>query len=735
MGLVTTLTVVTTALVTARPAQAAVPTFPDNLLVFPNRDFVSVQGYAEHKGQTGTLEVNRPGVGVVGSANGVVSGGDVAFEVNHPGGVCWGAGTGLKVTPDILPGDKVTISFGGQAAGDTTVQDAFVTEKSTLSGSTLTVKGHIAAGVDTANTEQRIIEPQLTSTAVGRREVRALPGPITPARGGAYSSGITFAGDTFTATYNFDDPAVAQIAADASLGERLLSWQLVDAAGNRQGVTIAERGEPGGPGVGGCPNGPLQSGPTGPTDVTAVNVPGGVKLTWTPAVAVPGTPAISGYRVTAVAQTVGAGGEQITIGRKIAGQAAKGTTITGLSGSEAYDVEVASVSGVGETFPPVIAVPTTDTTPPTVSAWVPAGSYPVAQSVALSANEPGSEIYYTTDGTDPVLADVLAATANRYTQPLSVATDTTLKYVAFDPAGNASAIGTQAYVITNTPVPPSPTFTATSAGAGSVSLAWADDDASITSYGVQVYDGSGRTRIGAVRTPSPASAQTMTITDLPVDTPYQFTVVAINANGSSPESAKAGPLTPQGAVVAQAGPDQKVTRQTTATTVTLTGAGSTPTGASYAWQQVLAGPSDPDRVTLNSPTTLSPSFTLPLFAYPMTNKPLTFRLTVTTPSGSRTDDVLVTPQPDSVSVVTAKWKTGDLRITGSGTVVGGTVTVHKGSLSGPVLGRAAMTAAAAPATGGVFDLRLRNAAAGTSNPGTVWIESTVGGTSGPFTVG
>jgi hypothetical protein len=36
---------------TAGPASAAVPTFPANLLVFPNRDFVSVAGFADHAGR------------------------------------------------------------------------------------------------------------------------------------------------------------------------------------------------------------------------------------------------------------------------------------------------------------------------------------------------------------------------------------------------------------------------------------------------------------------------------------------------------------------------------------------------------------------------------------------------------------------------------------------------------------------------------------------------------------
>lgn len=715
---------------TAGPASAAVPTFPDNLGVFPNRDFVSVEGFADHAGETATVTVTRPGVGVVGSATAVVSGDDVAFEVNHPGGVCWGNGTSLKVTPDILPNDNVSISFGGQVAADTNVQDAYVTEKSVLIGSTVTVTGHIGAGVITDNTEQRIIDPRLTGTGVGRRDVMAIPGPLTPSDTGVYSSGLEFAGTTFTATYVFDDLAAAQIAANPSLGERMMAWEVVDLVGNRQGLTLAERGELGGPGMGGCPNGPLQSGPPGPGNVIAANVAGGVKLTWTPAVAIPGTPAIIGYRATAVAQTLSATGEQVEIGRRSPNPAATGMTITGLSSTETYAIEVVSVSSVGQTFPPVQAIPVTDTTPPTVSASLPSGGYAVAQNVTLSANEPGSEIYYTNDATDPVVGDVLSATATHYTGAIPINADMTLRFVAFDPTGNVSTIGEAIYTITNTPVPTTPAFTTTSVGVGSVTLNWADADPSITGYEVQVYNGDGSAKLGA---PLPTTATTLTISapDVTADTPYQFTVLAINANGSSPESAKVGPLTPLGTVVANAGPDQNVVRRTTPTTVTLTGAGSTTVGATYSWEQVLVSPTDPDQVTLTGSTTLSPTFSLRLYTYPMTNNALTFRLTVTTADGSKTDDVRVTPQRDTVGIATAKWKAGDFRITGAGSVVGATITAHSGSLAGPVLGRAPVTAGA-PA--GVFSLRLQGAAAGATRPATIWIESTLGGTAGPFTV-
>jgi len=85
---------------------------------------------------------------------------------------------------------------------------------------------------------------------------------------------------------------------------------------------------------------------------------------------------------------------------------------------------------------------------------------------------------------------------------------------------------------------------------------------------------------------------------------------------------------------------------------------------------------------------------------------------------------------DQVVLATAKWKVGDFRVTGGGTVVGATITVHSGSLAGPVLGRAPVTAGAPP----VFSLRQQNAAAPATKPATVWIESTLGGTAGPLTV-
>ncbi len=443
---------------------ANLPVFPNNIMVFPNRDFVSLEGFIEHAGESGLVEVTRPGVGVVGSAIGVISGTDVAFEVNHPGGICWGAGTGLNVTPDIQAGDVVSLSVGGTQVAATASLDVYAND-AVQNGTTVIVTGHIGNGVLPENMEQRIIEPALVDTVIGKRDVRAVPGPLTPAPKGGYQSSLEFdpATQSFTATYIFDNESDAHIAANAGLGERAMAWEFTDVDGNRQGMTIAENGEPGGPGMGGCPNGPLQSGPPGPTNVVAANVAGGIQVNWTPAVALPGTPPILGYRVTAVGPMVN--NEQVEVGRRITNPGANGTTITGLVSGGIYDIHVVSFSSVGETFPPVTAIPATDVTPPTVSASPGGGSYPVAQQVTLTANELGSQIFYTTDESDPVTGPELSI--NHYTGPITIsAENATLKFVAFDPSNNVSDVVTEQFAITNDPVPAATAITTSSVGTG-----------------------------------------------------------------------------------------------------------------------------------------------------------------------------------------------------------------------------------------------------------------------------
>jgi len=718
---------------------APVPTFPDNLNVFPNRDFVSIDGYSEHAGQPATVTVTRPGVGVIGAATGIVSGGDVAFEVNHPGGICWGASGGPNVTPDIQPHDVVSISFNGIAVGATTVQDVQAFD-AVQSGTTLTVNGHIGPDVNEANIEQRIIEPGLVDTIVGKRDVRAVPGPLTLANKGGYSSSLVLdrAHESFVATYIFDDLESATIAANAGLGERAMAWEFTDPAANRQGMTIAENGEPGGPGMGGCPNGPLQSGPPGPTNVVAARVANGtgVKVNWTPAVTIPGTPAIEGYRVTAVAAT-STNGEQVEIGKKIANPAAAGTTINGLFAGETYDIEVMSYSSTGYTFPAIHASAAVDSTPPVITASPAGGSYPVAQQVTLSSNEIGSDIYYTLDNSDPIANGQLNSAPEplRYTGPITVDGNAVLKFAGFDPTGNVSATSTQSYTITNDPVPAAPAPGAASVGYQAVTLNWAAADAGapglvITNYKIDEFTSAASTT--PVSTVTVGNVLTANITGLTGDAQYWFTISAQNNVNSAfgPASAKIGPLTPQGPVVAFAGNDQ--TNVTRNTVVTLSGAGSTSVanGATYAWTQLATGTSnpigaaDPNKVTITSPTAINASFSLPFLAFPKTNQPLTFQLAVTVGGTTMKDQVVITPHVDAVSITKATWKVGDFRVIGVG-APGSTVTARNATTGAP-LGSATVIA------DGSFD--LRNRATNIANPVNIYVDSNMGGTAGPFKV-
>src|SRR3954452_7267514 len=192
VGITAVMGIAATGLVLAAPAaSAAVPTFPDHIIVFPDRDFVSVEGYEAHAGETATLTLTRPGAGVMGSAKAVVSDSGVAFEVNHPGGVCWGAGTTLDITPDIQPGDVASVRFSDGSGDETTTSSATVIKDMTQSGTTVTVEGTFGSDVKPDQMEQRIINPDLVPV-IGKRDVRAVPGPLTAAPRGGYSSSLEF---------------------------------------------------------------------------------------------------------------------------------------------------------------------------------------------------------------------------------------------------------------------------------------------------------------------------------------------------------------------------------------------------------------------------------------------------------------------------------------------------------------------------------------------------------------
>jgi hypothetical protein len=81
-----------------------------------------------------------------------------------------------------------------------------------------------------------------------------------------------------------------------------------------------------------------------------------------------------------------------------------------------------------------------DITPPTVSANPKGGSYTSEQSISLSASELAT-IYYTLDGTNPTV------TSSIYSEPITISSSKTLKFIAVDTAENQSTVYTETYTI------------------------------------------------------------------------------------------------------------------------------------------------------------------------------------------------------------------------------------------------------------------------------------------------
>jgi fibronectin type III domain protein len=619
-------------------AAAAVPTFPDNVVVFPDRDFVTIEGYQDHVGQTATIEVWR-GTQIVGSAQGVVEAGDVAFEVNHPGGYCWGAGTNLKVTPDIKPGDRVSIRFGTAANADaddsTTVADAFVNADSVLDEATrtLTVTGVFNGGLNPAQVEQRIVNPELTATDVARRDVRAVPGGLVAAPKGGYSSNLEVTGNTFKATYVFTTLETARIAASGG-GERFMSWQVEDAEANRQGLTIAEYGELGGPGMGGCPAGPADVGaPAGTAQVIRSADGLSAQVSWTPQTAVPDASPVSGYSVLAIDTTVTPAAQAGV--RTDA--AAKQATIGSLTNGKIYTFEVRSLAQDGSISKPfTIGTAGGGTQTPGAEAGItltPAGGTTtetaVAAGLVTAAGSPaGGQVWFTDDGTAAVTGDALAETAKLYTAPVPVTAPVHLSFAYFNTDGNVAQSSGFYKPGASQPAPAVPQNVVSSAlAADRVTLSWAPVTGA-TAYQVEATPAAA----------APIAATTATsqvVTGLAPSTAYTLTVKAKNAEGT------------------------------------------------------LSGPSAPVSVTTTATT-------------------------------------------DRVTIGTARWKAGDFRVGGTGSVNGNTVQIYRANADGTISTQTIGTPTAIAAN--AFDIRLRNGAAPATNPGRIFIKSSGGGVVGPFTV-
>ncbi|HEX8346751.1 MAG TPA: fibronectin type III domain-containing protein, partial [Actinoplanes sp.] len=295
----------------------------------------------------------------------------------------------------------------------------------------------------------------------------------------------------------------------------------------RQGLTIAEHGELGGPGMGGCPVGPSQqNAPSGSFSAVPSPDKTSVQVNWTPATPVPGATAVTGYSVVALGAPEA--GVQSQVGVRT-GSLATRATLSGLDAAKVYSYEVRSIAGgaMSAAFAPTAAAPTNpDTTTPRLSLAPAPDANPatVVETPSVTAtSESGADLYYAV-GESAIEGDLPSDAAVLYTGPIPVTGQVTLHFAAFDRAGNSeTAVGTYAPV-SNVPALAAPTGLAAAPGQGSVKLTWAGVTGA-TGYEVST------TPAGGTATKTPVAAQTTTLTGLTAGTTYSFTVAAVNSAG------------------------------------------------------------------------------------------------------------------------------------------------------------------------------------------------------------
>ncbi|GAB2748106.1 hypothetical protein GCM10027039_02200 [Terrabacter koreensis] len=257
----------------ALPALAAgvnsPPVLPHSIISFPERDFISADGYTP--GHPVVVNVLRNGF-VVSTATvdplDDISTPDVVeglVEVNHPGGGCWEG-----VTPNIRPGDVIEILTGPGEGDSTTTASVIVTQPATkIDATTVQIKGTAVtpggAQIPVDQLEARVIAPNQRFSN-GKRSIRA---DFTGAADGTLAYD-TPAGTSWTATFrlpgSIDGLSDADRAVNAQNESRGMWLGGTPAAGNE--LTIFEAGAVGGPSLP-C-QAPAERGPSTP-DLLAIS--------------------------------------------------------------------------------------------------------------------------------------------------------------------------------------------------------------------------------------------------------------------------------------------------------------------------------------------------------------------------------------------------------------------------------------------------------------------------------
>jgi len=404
--------------------------------VFPDRDFVSAEGYDHNTDMRVT--VLRNGV-KIGEAFGTTDGAGL-IEVNHPGGVCW---TGT--TPNIIAGDKVVVAKASDPAEDgdavttsNVTADAAIKEVDALGQPTGRVIVHGRAlnadgtAMDLGLVEQRVVNADLKDTAVNKRDVRAVVG-----EGLSADPSVGVGG--FIAVYDQYPDDIDDLIVNGQT--RVLTWQDTNVAGDRLGVTIHEVGEVGGPGFGGCPGGSdyAVTGANHPAVTKAMKDTGASLVVQgvsqdASAVDVTLTDGVTSSPPVVAATTDTSSGPQTWRAEFTPAQLA-GLQDGTLTASAVYTLGSGTVSGVARTF-------AKDTVAPDAPQATPgSGVYATSQSVALHTTDSAAKIHFAVGGGTASAASPVAPAQ------LSITSSQTVSAIAVDPVGNTSGISAFEYTI------------------------------------------------------------------------------------------------------------------------------------------------------------------------------------------------------------------------------------------------------------------------------------------------
>ena len=282
--------------------------------------------------------------------------------------------------------------------------------------------------------------------------------------------------------------------------------------------------------------------PGAPTGVSGVAGNGSVALSWSAPAATGGSP-VTGYRITPSQ----GGTVQTPI---LTGSAATAFTVTGLTNWTAYTFTVAAITAVGTGPDSTSSAAVTPGSPPGAPTGVSgtAGDSSVALSWTAPSSDGGSAItgYRITPFLGPTaLAPIsTGSTSTSFTiTGLSNGSAYTFTVAAVNAAG-AGPDSAPSSPVTPVGLPGAPTGVSGVAGDSSVTLSWAAPASTggspITGY--RITPSQGGTALSPIATGS--AGTTFTVTGLTNGTAYTFTVAAITAVGSGPDSTPSAALTP-----------------------------------------------------------------------------------------------------------------------------------------------------------------------------------------------